>query len=185
MIGKKNVVFGFLYLVLTASLGPLMVLNMVPDIEKAVLEKQTIVGEIQQLESDGFEKELEPLLAEDIAKTNTGGLLSLNKLYNAEAPKNMVKAGPHAHGNLEALLNIVVGIALCFIAVSTIFKQVISWLFILGTVLHSGVLYLMVVFEQYWLSVIAPAGPVLLILGLFLAGIAAAIGFRGEIVRDN
>ncbi len=184
MIGKKNVVFGFLYLVITASLGPFMVVNLAPDIEKAVVEKQGIVGEIQQLEIDEFEKDLDPMAAEDIAKTNTGGLLSLNKVYNAEAPKNMIKAGPHAHGNLEALLNIVVGIALCFIAVSRKFKQAISWIFILGTILHSGTLFLLVMFEQTWVLAIAPAGPVLLLLGLFLAGIAAAMGFRGEIVRD-
>ena len=185
MIGKKNVVFGFLYLVLTAALGPFMVVNMVPDIDIAVEKKQGVVGEIQQIEMDEFEKDLEPLTAEQIAKTNTSGLLSLNNVYNAEVPKNMMKAGPHAHGNLEALLNIVVGIALCFIAVSSVFKQAISWLFILGTVLHSGVLYLLVVFEQFWVLSIAPAGPVLLLLGLFAAGIAAAMGFRGELVKDN
>ncbi len=184
MIGKKNVVFGFLYLMITASLGPFMVVNMTPDIENAVIEKQGIIGEIQQFEMDDFEKDLEPMVAEDIAKTNTGGLLSLNKVYNAEAPKNMIKAGPHAHGNLEALLNIVVGIALCFIAVSRKFKQAISWTFILGTILHSGTLFLLVMFEQTWVLTIAPAGPVLLLLGLFLAGIAAAIGFRGEVVKD-
>jgi len=185
MIGKKNVVFGFLYLVITASLGPFMVVNMIPDIDIAIDEKKGVVGEIQQFKIDDFEKDLDPMTAEDIAKTNTGGLLSMNKVYNAEAPKNMMKAGPHAHGNLEALLNIVVGIALCFIAVSRKFKQAISWAFISGTILHSGVLFLLVVLEQTWVLAIAPAGPVLLLLGLFMAGIAAAIGFQGEIVKDN
>ena len=185
MVGKKNVVFGFLYLVITASLGPFMVTQMVPDIDIAIDQKQGVIGGIQQLEADEFEKDLDPLSAEDIAKTNTSGLLSLNKVYNAEAPKNMMKAGPHAHGNLEALLNIVAGIALCFIAVPLIFKQVISWCFILGTILHSGVLFLLVVLEQYWVLTIAPAGPVLLLLGLLLAGIAAAKGFKGELVHDG
>jgi len=184
MIGKKNVVFGFFYLVITASLGPFMVVNMVPDIDIAIDSKKGVVGDIQQLEADEFEKDLEPLTAEQIAKTNTSGILSLNRVYNAEAPKNMMKAGPHAHGNLEALLNIVVGIALCFIAVSVKFKQVISWLFILGTLLHSGLLYLLVVFEQYWVLTIAPIGPVLLLLGIFAAGVAATMGFRGELVKD-
>lgn len=184
MIGKKNVVFGFLYLVLTAALGPYMVTQQVPGIDEAKLEKQQIVGEIQQIKADGFEKDLEPLTADDIARTNTGGLLSLNKVYNAEEPKNMIKAGPHAHGNLEALLNIVAGIALCFIAVSAKLKQAISWLFILGAVLHSGVLYLMVVFQFYAIAVIAPAGPIMLLAALLLAGVAAAMGFKGELVQD-
>lgn len=185
MVGKKNVVFGFLYLVLTASLGPFMVTTMVPDIDVALEQKQGVIGGIQQLQMDEFEKDLEPMTPEDIAKTNTDGLLSINKVYNAEAPKNMMKAGPHAHGNLEALLNIVAGIALCFIAAPIMFKQVISWCFILGTVLHSGSLFLLVVLEQYWILTIAPAGPALLLLGLLLAGIAAARGFKGELVSDS
>ncbi len=184
MIGKKNVVFGFLYLVLTAALGPYMVVNQVPTIDEAKAQKQQIVGEIQQHKLDNFEKDLEPMTVEDIAKGNTGGLLSLNKLYNAEDPKNMIKAGPHAHGNLEALLNIVAGIALCFIAVAPKLKQAISWLFILGAVLHSGVLYLMIVFDLYAIAPIAPAGPIMLLAALLLAGIAALLGFKGEPVRD-
>jgi len=184
MIGKKNVVFGFLYLVLTAALGPYMVVNQFPGIDEAKAEKQQIVGEVQQFKADNFEKDLDPMTAEDIAKSNTSGLLSLNKVYNAEDPKNMVKAGPHAHGNLEALLNIVAGIALCFIAVTRVFKQAISWLFILGTVFHSGVLYLMVMFEFTAIAPIAPAGPLMLLAALLLAGVAAFMGFKGELVRD-
>lgn len=184
MIGKKNVVFGFLFLVLTASLGPYMAKVQVPAIDAAKSEKQQIVGEIQQLKMDDFEKDLEALSADDIAKGNTSGILSLNKLYNAEDPKNMIKAGPHAHGNLESLLNIVVGIALCFIAVPRMFKQAISWIFIIGTILHSGVLYLLVVFEIYAVAKILILGPPLILLGLLLAGIAAIKGFQAEPVRD-
>ncbi len=184
MIGKKNVVFGFLYLVLTAALGPYMAVKQVPAIDAAKEEKKQIVGDIQQYKMDNFEKDLAPMSAEDIAKGTTDGLLSLNKLYNAEDPKNGIKAGPHAHGNLEALLNIVAGIALCFIAVSRKFKQAISWLFILGTVFHSGVLYLMVVFDLQAIAPVRPAGPLLLLAALLLAGIAALLGFKGEPVRD-
>ncbi len=36
MIGKKNIVFGFLYLVLTAALGPYMVRVVYPDIDDAI-----------------------------------------------------------------------------------------------------------------------------------------------------
>jgi len=71
-----------------------------------------------------------------------------------------------------------------FIAVSAKLKQVISWLFILGTVLHSGVLYLMVVFQFYAVAPIAPAGPIMLLAALLLAGVAAAMGFKGELVKD-
>ena len=105
MIGKKNVVFGFLYLVLTAVLGILMV-NMYEDFGKAALEKQASVGRLQQLKENGFEEELEPLNAKQIAMANTDGILSLNKLGNTEMSIDSVKGGPHAHGNLEARVEI-------------------------------------------------------------------------------
>lgn len=184
MVGKKNVVFGFIFLVFTAALGPYMVKVQSPTIDEARSEKQQIIGDIQQIKMDGFEKDLEALSADDIARGNTTGLLSLNKVYNAEDPKNAVKAGPHAHGNLEALLNIVVGIALCFIAVPKMFKQIISWVFIVGTIFHSGALYLIVMFEMYWVGKVIIIGPPLILIGLLLAGVAAIMGFKGEPVKD-
>ncbi|WP_455234170.1 hypothetical protein, partial [Thiogranum longum] len=100
---------------------------------------------------------------------------------------NGIKGGPHAHGNLEALLNIAAGVVLCFLAIGKGFKQLISWIFILGAILHSGVLYLGIVFNQAWAMKLLGfgVGPILILLGLLLIGIATAIGFRGEIVRDG
>jgi len=186
MIGKKNVVFGFLYLVTTAALGILMV-NMYDDFGQAMQEKQTSVGRLQQLKENNFEEELEPLNAKQIAMANTDGILSLNKLGNTEMPIDSIKGGPHAHGNLEALLNIAVGLALCFIAVAGWLKQVISWLFILGTLLHSGMLYLGRVFGVAWAeSLLATGiGPIMILAGLLIIGITAFIGFRGEIIKDK
>jgi len=186
MIGKKNVVFGFLYLVTTAALGILMV-NMYEDFGQAMQEKQASVGRLQQLKENNFEEELEPLNAKQIAMANTDGILSLNKLGNTEMPIDSIKGGPHAHGNLEALLNIAVGLALCFIAVAGWLKQVISWLFILGTLLHSGMLYLGRVFGVAWAeSLLATGiGPIMILAGLLIVGITAFIGFRDEIIKDN
>jgi uncharacterized membrane protein YgdD (TMEM256/DUF423 family) len=186
MIGKKNIVFGFIYLALTAALGVLMV-NMYQDYGKAVLEKQTSVGRLQSLKENNYEEELEPLNAMQIAQANTDGILSINKLNNTELTIDMVKGGPHAHGNLEALLNIAVGVVLCFLAISVKLKQVISWLFILGTVLHSGMLYLERVFDQAWAATILGTGigPLMILAGLLLTGIVAIKGFNGEVVRDN
>ena len=186
MIGKKNVIFGFLYLVLTAALGIVMV-NMYEDFGKAALEKQASVGRLQQLKENNFEEELEPLNARQIAMANTDGILSLNKLGNTEMSIDSIKGGAHAHGNLEALLNIVAGLALCFLAVSSWLKQLISWLFILGTLLHSGMLYLGRVFDLAWAESLLGTGigPMMILAGLFIIGIAAVIGFRGEVIKDN
>jgi hypothetical protein len=186
MIGKKNVVFGFLYLVTTAALGILMV-NMYADFGQAMQGKQVSVGRLQQLKENNFEEELEPLNAKQIAMANTDGILSLNKLRNTEMPIDSIKGGPHAHGNLEALLNIAVGLVLSFIAVAGWLKQVISWLFILGALLHSGMLYLGRVFNVGWAEMLLGTGigPIMILAGLLIMGITAFIGFRGEVIRDK
>ena len=188
MIGKKNIVFGFLYLVLTAALGPLMVTQL-GTAEKAQTDKQAIFSDLELLASSGFEdqKTLEKMSGEDIAKTNSNALLALNKQLNARAPIDAIKGGPHTHGNLESVLNIVVGLVLCFIALKPLYKQIISWTFIAGAILHSGMLYLVVVFQQAWAGQILNTGigPILILIGLLLAGLASAFGLRAELVKDG
>ncbi|MDZ7804742.1 hypothetical protein [Thiohalophilus sp.] len=185
MVGKKNIVFGFIYLVFTAALGLVMV-DKYEAYGAAVQEKQSAVGRLQQLQTNDFEEMLEPLSGEEIAKANTAGVLSLNKLFNIESEIDAIKGGAHAHGNLESLLNIAVGVVLGFLAVNVIFKQVISWVFIAGAILHSGMLYLGTVFGLGWANTVLNTGigPFLILIGLALAGIAAAMGYRGEPVKD-
>jgi hypothetical protein len=52
--------------------------------------------------------------------------------------------------------------------------------------LHSGILFLAVMLDQTWAFTVLGTGigPVLVLLGLLLAGIAAAMGMRAEVVRD-
>lgn len=188
MIGKKNIVFGFLYLVLTAALGPLMIVKHFDGIRAAETVKQEKLGALQQAYDNGYEVDLQPMKPVEIDKANTSAILALSGLLNARAPVDAVKGGPHTHGNLEALLNIVAGFLLAFLAVPALFKQVISWVFIAGAVLHSGMLYLAVGLELPWAaaylgSKFAVVGPLLVLAGLLLAGVAAAMGFRGSIVK--
>ena len=180
MTGKKNIVFGFLYLVLTAALGPVMV-NMYVNYGNAVVEKQQSVGRLQALQENNFEEDLEMLTAEQIAKANTSGLLSINKLMNIETGIDSIKGGAHAHGNLESLLNIVAGLVLSHLIVAIWLKQLISWLFIIGTIMHSGMLYLSRVFELAWADSLLNTGigPVCILAGLLIMGIASAVGYRG------
>ena len=188
MIGKKNVVFGFLFLVLTAALGPLMVIKY-QDWGVANGEKQGVVSKLQQLKAGDYQEDpdtLEDLSAKQLAIANTESILAMNKLAATEFGIDYIKGGPHAHGNLESLLNIVVGIALCFIAAPVLLKQLASWAFIIGTLMHSGLLYFERVFQSPWASTILASaiGPILILLGLLLMGILAAKGFKGETVRD-
>lgn len=184
MVGKKNIVFGFLYLVLTAALGPYMVISQLPDVQQAAQVKQKDVGRLQALASNDFEEDLEPLTADQLARANTMGILALNRQGNAQAPVDQIKGGPHAHGNLEAMLNIAAGLVLCFIALPVLWKQVISWLFIAGALFHSGSLYLLN-FGMVWASMTLNLGPWLVLLALLSIGLAAAIGFRAELVQDD
>lgn len=181
MIGKKNIVFGFIFLAFTASLGAKMV-NMYEDYGVAAAEKQTALGRLSQLKTTGFEEELEPLSAKQIAMANTDGILSMSKLSNVEFSIDYIKGGPHAHGNLESLLNIVAGFLLCFISIAAWKKQLLSWGLILGTLLHSGMMLLDRVFALAWAGKVLEtgAGPIIILLCLFFMGLAVAVGFKVE-----
>ena len=185
MIGKKNIVFGFIFLTLTASLGSLMV-TMYEEYGAAAGEKQTAVGRLAQLKTDGFEEELEPLNARQIAMANTDGILSMSKMSNIEFGIDYIKGGPHAHGNLESLLNIVAGFILGFVSIAVWQKQLLSWGFILGTLLHSGMMFLERVFGMAWAGKILETGigPIIILASLFLMGLAVAKGFKTEMVKD-
>lgn len=186
MIGKKNIVFGFLFLVLSAALGPYMVTQVFPEVGKAEQAKGELMAELALIADNDFEKDLEPVTADELARLNSRALLALNGEAKVEGVVDDIKGGPHAHGNLESLLNIAAGLTLCFIGVGALFKQLISWLFILGTLLHSGLLYLAIMFDQGWAWQVLGygIGPIMLLVALLLTGLAAAIGFRGELVRD-
>ena len=139
MIGKKNVVFGCVFFIFTASLGLWMVKKIDTEVSDANNARKSTVGNMKSYRLDNYEKDLEKMSAEAIAKAAADSTISLNDLVVVRQDViNSVKAGPHAHGNLESMLNIVIGILLSFLAVSRLFKQLISWAFMLGTVLHSG-----------------------------------------------
>lgn len=185
MIGKKNIVFGFIYLIFTAALGPYMLQYMFPDMGDALLVKQRDVGALQQIVESDFEnpETMEPLTAKQLAQVNTKGILALNLINNVQTPIDRMKGGPHAHGNLEAVLNIVAGLCLAFLAAPALYKQIISWLFIAGALLHSGMLYLRA-FDISFASVLLNIGPVVVLLAIASMGIAAAIWLKPEVVKD-
>jgi hypothetical protein len=182
MSGKKNIVFGFLTLVLTAALGPYMVKMAYPDIAAAEAARRETMATLQLMASNGFEADLEPLSAAEIARHNTDAIFAFNSQQGMQEKLNAIKGGPHAHGNLEALLNIAAGLCLGYLAVAPLLKRIISELFLLGALLHSGMLYLTIVLELPWAGQVLATGigPVMLLAALLLTGIAAAIGFRWQ-----
>jgi hypothetical protein len=177
MGGKKNVVFGLFYLVVTALLGPYMAATYFGPLQEAEQAHAAAVGELNRAVELGVEGQIE--------QAQSDAILSLNRQRAAAEPINQVKSGPHAHGNLEALLNIVVGVLIGFLVVGPAWKETISWLFIGGAVLHSGMLYLGSVLGQGWAwSVLGTGiGPIMLLAGLFVAGVASVKGFEARPAR--
>ena len=69
-------------------------------------------------------------------------------------------------------------------------KQTISWIFIVGTILHSGMLTLRMVFGVDWAAYFlsGPPGAIgrgLTLIGLVLLGVTAAFRFGTTIVTDS
>lgn len=185
MIGKKNIVFGFFFLLLSTALGPYMIVNYFDTYGESQAEKQQLMSELALIKDDGFEKDLEPVGVEDLSRLNTDAILISSKVDNAHAPIEIIRGGAHAHGNLEAVLNIIVGFVLGFIAVAPLLKQIISWCFIIGTLMHAGMLYLgLFQFELAGQVLETGIGPIIVLIGLLLTGIASAMGYKGELVKD-
>ncbi|MEK6690058.1 MAG: hypothetical protein AABY78_02005 [Nitrospirota bacterium] len=96
--GKKNIVFGFGYLIFTLLLGLFL---------------------SYKLQSD------QPFAKEPFA-----------------FPRVIMRAA-HAHGNLESILSIIIGLIVDRLRVSDSLKKTISILAIFGAIMHSGMLYIM------------------------------------------
>lgn len=190
MIGKKNIVFGFIYLALTASLGAVMILGHFDERRIAEEVKREKLSVLQQIVAEDYEVDLEAVGPLDLAKANTDAILALSSRHNAQKPINNIRSGPHTHGTADGLLNIAVGFLLIFLAAPAWIKQLISWMFIAGAVLHSGMLFLTFALGQTWASVFlnGPPGAIgrgLTLLGLVLAGVAAALWFRATPQTDG
>ena len=56
-------------------------------------------------------------------------------------PRVVMRAA-HAHGNLESVLNIIVGLLIDRLSISDSLKKSVSILIIVGAIMHSGMLYL-------------------------------------------
>ena len=95
--GKKNLVFGFIYLIFTLSLGILISVKF----------------------------KLDPSFAE-----------------KPFAFPRVIMRAAHAHGNLESVLNIIVGLLIDNLKLADGMKKAISILIIFGAIMHSGMLYI-------------------------------------------
>lgn len=172
MTGKINIVFGFFYLAATAVLGPQLLVPNLGVGTKAFKETAQVVGKV----SEGVQANFAGV--ENPDKVMAPAIVSI---FDAmKTSKKHPAVGGHAHGNLEALLNIAVGVVLLNLAISPLFKTVLSLLFIVGALFHSGMLFLGGVFGMFWAYNYTFIGGMSIIAGLVLMGVASVIGIKNE-----
>lgn len=165
MTGKMNIIFGFFFLALTAALGPAFLVPQLGPKGALMNETSKAVEEVR-------------------ASTETGEAVdakqskAISGLFDALKGQHIKGTGAHSHGNLEALLNIVAGFAMLTLSIPKAFKSLLSILFILGAVFHSGMLYVGMVFGAPWAFKLLLIGEISLVAGLVLMGVAAAIGIK-------
>jgi len=76
----------------------------------------------------------------------------------------------HAHGNLESVLNIVIGYLLCRLALEAWIAKTVSVLLIIGALFHSGMLYLAGAGVGF-AGMLTPIGGISIIASMLLMGI--------------
>ncbi len=169
MNGKINIIFGFIYLAFTALLGPTL---LVPQLGKnaqslnntaALVEKVREGAQNDFKGTDGPDKVIAPAVV---------------SIFDYIKTSKLSAKGAHVHGNLEALLNIVAGLVLLTLAIPANFKTLLSIMFLVGAVFHSGMLYLGGVFHMYWAYNFTVIGAIAIIVGLIGMGIASFIGIK-------
>lgn len=164
MNGKINIIFGFIYFALTAVLGPTM---LVPHMGVSMQAMKSAGQAVEKVKEDAQKGNQNP----DNAAALSG---IMDYLQSEKAPGKAA----HTHGNMEALLNIAVGVVLLSLAIPANFKALLSILFLVGALFHSGMLYLGGVFHLYWAFNLTIIGAVAIIAGLVGMGIASFIGIK-------
>ena len=166
--GKINIVFGFLYLAITAVLGPAVLVPGGGEIRVAMKSASENVEIVR--EAKGSKASIE--------KAESAAVVGIMDYLTKAKRRGSIASAAHAHGNLEALLNIVAGLVILSLAIPSNYKVLLSILFIAGAVFHSGMLYLGVVFGQSWAFNFTSIGAICILAALVLTGIASIVGIK-------
>ena len=175
-MARQNVISGLLLFFASILLGPYMVVSVEPSLQapEAALNgaTQELSSALQSYDENGAAAAERS--ADDLAAVAARALSAQFTYAKADERVDHIKVA-HAHGNLEGLLNVLVGLFLMGLAVGNGFKQVISWLFIVGSWLHGGGMVL-----GSWglgfMFKLLPIGAPLLVLAVLLLIIAVVIG---------
>ena len=166
--GKINIVFGFFYLAITAVLGPAVLVPGLGEVGGAMKNASEQVEIVR--EAKGSQASIE--------KAETAAVVGIMDYLTKAKRLGSIASAAHAHGNLEALLNIVAGLVILSLVIPSNYKVLLSILFIAGACLHSGMLYLGVVFGQSWAFNLTFIGAICILAALVLTGIASIVGIK-------
>ena len=94
-----------------------------------------------------------------------------------ENPLHELLGHAHSHGNLESVLNILIGYILCQLETSSGLLHAVSILLLIGAIFHSGMLYLSGLGVGFALN-LAPIGAISLVITMALMVYVIATGFK-------
>ncbi len=94
-----------------------------------------------------------------------------------ENPLHELLGHAHSHGNLESVLNILIGYILCQLEASSGLLHAVSILLLIGAIFHSGMLYLSGLGVGFALN-LAPIGAISLVITMALMVYVIATGFK-------
>lgn len=141
---SRNIKSGLLLFMISILLGPFMVNIAFEAVGEARGAHGAALGELG-VASTAYETakggEGAAAAAQALSAANARATLAQADLDNAQARILRLKVA-HTHGNLEGLLNVIVGLILGAVAVGARAQTMISWGFVVGSWTHSGALVL-------------------------------------------
>lgn len=138
---NKNVLSGLLLFSISVMIGPWMMGVFASD--QLGPAGQALFGEARELQGalaahEGAADEgAKAAAADNVAVAAGKTTVEQLKYGQVESRWGNFKFS-HAHGNLQGILNIVVGLVLAQLLIAVKFREVISWLFIVGSWGHAG-----------------------------------------------
>lgn len=184
---NKNVLSGLLLFSVSILIGPYLMGtfakdNLGPAGMKVFTEARELQGALVEFDEAGDEV-AKAAATEKVAVAAGKTTVEQLKYGQVESRWGNFKFS-HAHGNLEGILNILMGFVLAQLAIAVKFREVISWLFIAGSWGHAGFFIAgnFLITENrdvaFFFLTNAKFGGMLLIAGLWLTVIALIMHMR-------
>jgi len=173
---KQNIIAGLLLFCLSITLGPYMMRSL-PNEESQVAARTELREAFAELRAaqDALEGDNVEQVADIANAAARAARAHVNNEFAGFRADNI--AFTHAHGNLQGMLNILIGLFLGRLAVHALARQIISWGFIAGAWVMSGSLFLGNMMGQFWaLQYMIWGGGILIV---SLIGLTLAVIIRG------